>query len=83
MQETQVQPLCWEDPLEEETATNSSTVASESHRQWSLVGYNPQSCKELDMTDANTPLYVKWALMLIQVIVGRALVLTFSLILRY
>ena len=35
-------------------ATNSGTVASKSHRQWSLVGYDPQGCKELDMTDANT-----------------------------
>ena len=35
-------------------ATNSSIVASKSHRQWSLVGYNAQGCKKLDMTDANT-----------------------------
>ena len=27
MQETQVQSLCWEDPLEEEMATHSSTLA--------------------------------------------------------
>ena len=27
MQETQVRSLCWEDPLEEEMATHSSTLA--------------------------------------------------------
>ena len=27
MQETQVRSLCWEDPLEEETATHPSTLA--------------------------------------------------------
>ena len=40
-------------------ATNSGIVASKSHRQWSLVGYDPQGCKELDMTDANTHVSVQ------------------------
>ena len=29
MQETRIQSLCWEDPLEEEMATNSSILAWE------------------------------------------------------
>ena len=41
MQETQVQSLGWEDPLEKEMATHSSTLAGESHGGRSLVGYSP------------------------------------------
>ena len=41
-----------EDPLEEEMATHPSTQPGESHGQRSLAGYNPQGCKELDMTEA-------------------------------
>ena len=45
MWETQVRSLGWEDPLEKEMATHSSTLASRS-RLWailwrSLMGYNP------------------------------------------
>ena len=41
MQETWVQSLGWEDPLEKEMATHSSTLAGKSHGQRSLVGYSP------------------------------------------
>ena len=51
MQESQVQSLCWEDPLEEEIVTHYSILAWEIHGQRSLVGYSSQGCKELDMSD--------------------------------
>ena len=38
-----VQSLGWEDPLEEDMATQSQG-------QWNLAGYSQQGCKELDMT---------------------------------
>ena len=41
MQETQVQFLGWEDPLEEGVATHSSVLPGESHGQRNLVGYSP------------------------------------------
>ena len=46
LQETQVQSLCQEDPLEKEMATLSSILVWESHGQWSLVGYSPWGRKE-------------------------------------
>ena len=52
MQETKemwVQPLGWEDPLQEGMAPTPVFLPGESHGQRSLVGYS-QSCKELDMT---------------------------------
>ena len=50
-QETQVQSLSGEDPLEEAMATHSSILAWEkSHGQRSLVGYSQRSHKELDTT---------------------------------
>ena len=52
LQETQVQSLGQEDPLEEGMATHSSILPEESHGQRSLVGYSPQGCKELDTTEA-------------------------------
>ena len=46
MRETWVQSLGWEDLLEQEMATHSSTLA------WrSLVGYSPRGHKESDMTE--------------------------------
>ena len=47
MQETWVQFLSWEDPLEEVMATHSSILA------WRipLVGYSPWGHKEADMTE--------------------------------
>ena len=50
MQETQVQSLGRDDPLEEEMATHSSILAWESHGQRSLVDYRPWGCKESDTT---------------------------------
>ena len=50
MWETQVQSLGWEDPLEKEMATHSSTLGK-SHGQRSMVDYSPWGCKELDMTE--------------------------------
>ena len=49
-QETRVQSLNQEDPLEEEVATHSSVPAWKSHEQRSLVGYSPYGHKESDMT---------------------------------
>ena len=51
MQETWVQSLGWEDPLEEGMATHSSYPCLENaHGQRSLVGYSPRGWKESDMT---------------------------------
>ena len=41
MQETQVQSLGWEDPLEKKMATHSNIFAGKLHGQRSLVGYSP------------------------------------------
>ena len=51
VQDTGVQSLGWEDPLEEEMATHSSILPGESHGQRSLVGYSPQGGKESDTTE--------------------------------
>ena len=51
MQETWVQFLGWEDPLEKEMATHSSVPAGESHGQRRLVGYGPQGRKGSDTTE--------------------------------
>ena len=40
-----------EDPLEEEMAPHSSTLAGESHGRKSLVGYSPWGLKESDTTE--------------------------------
>ena len=50
-QETRVQFLGQEDPLEEEMAIHSSMIIVKSHGQRSLVGYSPWGCKELDVTE--------------------------------
>ena len=50
MQETWVQFLGWEVPLEKEMATHSSMLAGESHGQRSLAGYrswDPKSQTQL------------------------------------
>ena len=56
MQKTQdmwVQPLGWEDPLEDEMATYSSILAWRiPWTQRVLAGYNPQGHKESNMTKA-------------------------------
>ena len=51
MQETWVQSLGWEDPLEEEMAPHSSILAGESHEQRSLLGYSPWGHKESDTAE--------------------------------
>ena len=51
MQETQVQSLGWEDPLEKEMAAHSSILPGKSHEQRSLVGYIQWGRKELDTTE--------------------------------
>ena len=57
VQETRVQSLGQEDPLEKEMAIHSSILAGESHGQRSLVGYNPWGHKELDMTKQLTHIH--------------------------
>ena len=51
MQETRVQSLGWEDPLEKEMATCSSILAWEILGQRSLACYSPRGCTESDMTE--------------------------------
>ena len=51
-QETWVQSLDREDLLEEGVATTPVFLPGESHGQRSLVGYSPECCTELDMTEA-------------------------------
>ena len=53
MQETKVQSLGQEEPLEKEMATLSSILPGESHGQRSLEGYYPWGRKESDMTEAS------------------------------
>ena len=51
IQETQVQSLGGEDPLEKVRATILVFLPGESHGQRSLMGYSPQGHKKLDMTE--------------------------------
>ena len=46
-----VVPALSQEDLLEEGMTHSSALAGESHRQRSLVGYNPCGRKESDMTE--------------------------------
>ena len=48
-QETKVQSLSQEDPLEDKMVTHSSILVWEI--PWSLSGYSPWGHKELDMTE--------------------------------
>jgi len=50
MQETWIQSLGWEDPLEKGMETHSSILPGKSHGQRSLLGYSAWHCKESDMT---------------------------------
>ena len=50
MQETRIQSLGQEDPLEREVATHSSIMPGESHGWRSLAGYSPWGCNESGMT---------------------------------
>ena len=49
-QETWVQSLGREGPLQEEMATHSSILAGRFHGQGNLAGYSPQGGKESDST---------------------------------
>ena len=51
MQETWVQSVGQEDPLEKETVTHSSILPGESHGWRSLEGYSPWGRKESDTTE--------------------------------
>ena len=51
LQETQIQSLGWEDPLEKKWLLTPVFLPGESHRQRSLAGYSPWGCKESDMTE--------------------------------
>ena len=51
MQETQIQSLGQEDPLERRIATHSSLLAGECNGQRSLVGYSSWGSKESDMNE--------------------------------
>ena len=44
-QETQVQSLGWEDPLEEDWQPTPVFLWGESHGQMSLAGYSPHGCR--------------------------------------
>ena len=51
MQETRVQSLGWEDPLEKEMQPTPVLLPRKFHGWRSLVGYRPWGCKELDTTE--------------------------------
>ena len=51
MWETWVRSLDWEDSLEKEMATHSSTLAWKIHGRKSLIGYTPRGRKESDMIE--------------------------------
>ena len=54
VQETRIQSLGREDPLEEGIATHSSTLPGGSHGRRSLAGCSPWGCKESDTTEPLT-----------------------------
>ena len=54
VQETWVQSLGQEDPLEKGMATHSSILAGEFHGQRGLAGYSPWGCEEADTTEQLT-----------------------------
>ena len=49
-QEIQFRSLSWEDTLEKEIATHSSSLPWKAHGQKNLAGYSPWGFKELDTT---------------------------------
>ena len=51
VQETCVRSLGWEDPLEKEMATHSSSLAWRIPWTEEPGGYSPWACKESDMTE--------------------------------
>ena len=59
MQETWVQTLGQEDPLKKEWQPFPVFLPGEFHGQRSLVGCSPWRCKELDMTEQLTLIYLE------------------------
>ena len=57
IQETRVQSLSQEDPLDQEMATHSIILAWKIPRTGELVGYSPQGLKDLDMTELELESY--------------------------
>ena len=53
-QETRIQSLSLEDPLEKKMATPPVFLPEKSYGQWSLVGYSPWGHKESDTTEQLT-----------------------------
>ena len=51
MQETWIQSLGWEDPLEKGMATHSNILALQFHEQRSLLSNSPWGRKESDKTE--------------------------------
>ena len=51
-QETQVPPLGWEDPLEEDVTPIPVFSPGDFHGRRSLAGYSPEGRKESDMPEA-------------------------------
>ena len=51
MQETRVQSLGWEDPLEKKWQPTPVLLPRKVHRWWSLVGYSTWGHKESDTTE--------------------------------
>ena len=52
MQDTRAQSLGREDPLEKGWQPTPVFLPGKSHGQRNLVGYSPEGCKELDVTEA-------------------------------
>ena len=50
-QETWVQSLGWEEPLEKPMAPTPVFLAGKSHGQRRWMGYSPRDCKESDITE--------------------------------
>ena len=66
MQETQIWSLDEEDPLEKGMASLSSILTWESRGQRNLVGYSPQGCKELNVTEwLSTKIFYGWETIMI------------------
>ena len=61
MQETQVQSLGREDPLEEAWQPSPVFLPGESHKQGSLMGYSPWGREESDTTEVTELADTEWA----------------------
>ena len=65
VQETWVQSLGWEDPLEKGMATHSSTLAWKIPWKRNLVGYSPWGHKESGTTERLHNMYINESCFLI------------------